>query len=486
MANTFIKSIKTITQSFVNSAGFDKTRTGQVITVNQATNTYSVKIDGYIYRNVKAVNGATYNVGDIVKVVIPCNQATQVYIEASVLSDSSLGNKVANAQSVADQAKSIAESKNKTYYQASAPTSGMTENDIWIDSDDNDKMYIYDGSAWVYAGGESVLSYATCTTDSSVSAKVATIVPNVSSFSLVVGIKVMVNFSNSNTAYPATLNINGTGAKSIYYNGQALNNITAPYISADKPCGFVYDGSHWILTGKFSDDNTTDCTRYNVDITSTSAISANALITLDSNNKAIVLGSGAFDISKPILRVGTPYTSGHFTQNDNYSMYGIAFDYTVTKSGFSGVAGTPVYLVGTLNGYIFTPDSAVFTTTIPSTIDNKVYMLIGQMITTTTGTLYADHPLFAYGTNGFCQYAPRTSVGVVEISVDSISYPNQTATLRALLFVDGVLTTPSAYQWSYGTSATTISGATSQTLNITSASAGGAGLGAIYNCAVTW
>lgn len=39
--------------------------------------------------------------------------------------------------------------KNKTYQQAAAPTAGMTAGDVWYDSDDSNKPYRYDGSAWV-------------------------------------------------------------------------------------------------------------------------------------------------------------------------------------------------------------------------------------------------------------------------------------------------------------------------------------------------
>lgn len=37
----------------------------------------------------------------------------------------------------------------KNYLQAAAPTSGMTAGDVWIDSDDNYKQYRYNGSSWV-------------------------------------------------------------------------------------------------------------------------------------------------------------------------------------------------------------------------------------------------------------------------------------------------------------------------------------------------
>ena len=108
MANQIIQSIKTIAQSLVDKAGYDKTRGGVIVGVNSTTNTYSVKVDGVTYPIVRAVDGATYNVGDVVKVVIPCNQATQMYIASSVLSDNSLGNKIANAVGLAQDAAKVA------------------------------------------------------------------------------------------------------------------------------------------------------------------------------------------------------------------------------------------------------------------------------------------------------------------------------------------------------------------------------------------
>ena len=107
MANQIIQSIKTIAQSLVDNAGYDKTRGGFIVGVNTVTNTYSVKVDGVTYPIVRAVDDATYNIGDVVKVVIPCNQATQMYIASSVLSDNSLGNKIANAVGLAQDAKQL-------------------------------------------------------------------------------------------------------------------------------------------------------------------------------------------------------------------------------------------------------------------------------------------------------------------------------------------------------------------------------------------
>lgn len=167
MANQIIQSIKTIAQSLVDNAGYDKTRGGLIVGVNTITNTYSVKVDGVTYPIVRAVDDATYNIGDVVKVVIPCNQATQMYISSSVLSDNSLGNKIVNATTLAEDAKQlgldnqveikdvsdVANSKNKTFRQDTAPTTGMDKGDIWIDTSDNNTLYVYDGTQWVFSGG---------------------------------------------------------------------------------------------------------------------------------------------------------------------------------------------------------------------------------------------------------------------------------------------------------------------------------------------
>ena len=103
MRNAFIQTVKTIAQSMIDKAGFDKTRTGQIVGINTLTNTYSVRVDSHVYANVKTVNDMTYNIHDIVKVVIPVNQATQMYITSSVISDDSLGKKVGRAQALGEQ-----------------------------------------------------------------------------------------------------------------------------------------------------------------------------------------------------------------------------------------------------------------------------------------------------------------------------------------------------------------------------------------------
>ena len=103
MQREFVESMKTIAQSAVERAGFDKTRNGKIVGVNSITNTYSVKVDGIVYNNVKTVNDITCNKGDTVKVNIPMNNPSQAYITSSVLSDDSIGSKLAVVDEAIDQ-----------------------------------------------------------------------------------------------------------------------------------------------------------------------------------------------------------------------------------------------------------------------------------------------------------------------------------------------------------------------------------------------
>lgn len=53
------------------------------------------------------------------------------------------------AQSTANTALTTANAKITSFYQASAPTSGMASGDFWLDTDDGNKLYRWSGSTWV-------------------------------------------------------------------------------------------------------------------------------------------------------------------------------------------------------------------------------------------------------------------------------------------------------------------------------------------------
>lgn len=86
---------------------------------------------------------------------------------------------------------------------------------------------------------EQYSNYAVCSTAAGTAAKTAT----VTGFStLAAGKTVVVKFSNTNTAANPTLNISGTGAKAITFQGSA---ISVGYLRAGGIYQFIYDGLHW-------------------------------------------------------------------------------------------------------------------------------------------------------------------------------------------------------------------------------------------------
>lgn len=111
--------------------------------------------------------------------------------------------------------------------------------------------YVYDGTYWVWMGWSIDnfigtpqglgFGYGTCATAESTVAKVVTL----TNYALMNGGYVSVKFTNGVPAN-ATMNINSKGAKPIYYHGSA---ITAGIIKAGDVATFIYDGSHYVLTG---------------------------------------------------------------------------------------------------------------------------------------------------------------------------------------------------------------------------------------------
>lgn len=93
------------------------------------------------------------------------------------------------------------------------------------------------------------LPYGSCSTAAGTAAKTV----DVDNFSLETGARVLVKFTVTNTAASPTLNVEGTGAKAIYYNGAA---ITAGYLKANKTYEFVYNGTQWDMISDV-DTNTT-------------------------------------------------------------------------------------------------------------------------------------------------------------------------------------------------------------------------------------
>jgi hypothetical protein len=81
-----------------------------------------------------------------------CPQITNTPITVTLTADFTVTNVIpvlpANTEQL-DGVIVLVDGKTKAYYQTTAPTVGMTEGDIWFDTDDGYKLYYYTGSAWV-------------------------------------------------------------------------------------------------------------------------------------------------------------------------------------------------------------------------------------------------------------------------------------------------------------------------------------------------
>ena len=216
------------------------------------------------------------------------------------------------------------------------------------------------------------------------------------------------------TSSSATLNLtlsNGTttGAVPVYINGTtrcsthvAVGNITLMTYRENTP--IAGSGNYigwWINRNQDTTTNYYDRINYKASVTAVGAIAAGRLGVFNSAGKLMLLSTTPFDVTKPILYVGTKYTTSALTQTNNYISWGTAFSLASTVSGFSGTAGATVYIKGTLNGNMFTPAAGVLTTTVPTTEDGYTYILLGLMSTTVNAVLAPEHPMFRYYNGGF-------------------------------------------------------------------------------------
>lgn len=94
--------------------------------------------------------------------------------------------------------------------------------------------------------------YGVCSTASSTAAKVVTISDK--TFFLEEGQRITVRFTYANSATRPTLNVNGTGAESIYWRSSVLPS--TQYWNSGAVLDFVYTGNYWSLVGVANDNGT--------------------------------------------------------------------------------------------------------------------------------------------------------------------------------------------------------------------------------------
>lgn len=100
-------------------------------------------------------------------------------------------------------------------------------------------------------------AYGTCPTAAATAAKEVMLAEN-TAWELKPGSRVTVKFDQTNTAQTPTLNVNGTGARSIVYNTSVITTGSLSYAGyAGRYIQYIYDGERYVFAGWSVDNNTT-------------------------------------------------------------------------------------------------------------------------------------------------------------------------------------------------------------------------------------
>ena len=85
--DTLLQTIKTLVKQEINNAPFDKTRQAVVLT-NNNDGTYKIRLDGNEYDNIPSYpSNVIIAIGSVVKVIIPNNQYSQMFISNNAKTD---------------------------------------------------------------------------------------------------------------------------------------------------------------------------------------------------------------------------------------------------------------------------------------------------------------------------------------------------------------------------------------------------------------
>lgn len=161
-------------------------------------------------------------------------------------------NVAANSYAV-KQAYDLANSKSEVSW-TQTQTSGTKIAEIDINGTTTD---VYAPAGGGGGGGTKTAWYGTCSTAAATAAKVVTLADS-TGWSLDEGVIIGVKFTATNTASNPTLNVNSSGAKSVYYNSSVVTTSNLNKVGyANRITYFMYDGTNWVWMGWSVDDNTT-------------------------------------------------------------------------------------------------------------------------------------------------------------------------------------------------------------------------------------
>ena len=167
------------------------------------------------------------------------NEGNYKVVQTAVTSPSASGNTTSFIDTISQDTQGKITATKKTVSSASTSAAGLMSA--------NDKLKL----------DYTNVVYGTCSTAAATAAKEITVSGN-TKWELKAGSIVVVKFSATNTAQNPTFNVNGKGAKSVWYGTAVIttsNLDKAGY--ANRPMMFMYDGTQYVFIGWSYDTNST-------------------------------------------------------------------------------------------------------------------------------------------------------------------------------------------------------------------------------------
>lgn len=205
-----------------------------------------------------------------------------------------------------------------------------------------------------------------------------------------------------------TLNINALGANTVR---RCTGNLTT-HLPANTIVILTFDGAYWVWAD-YTDGNNYDRTYWGNAILAGATIYSYKLLMQAADGKfyPLTLETGTsttktvslqeFILGSPILHYASTATvaAGAALSNVYSEIPMTTLNYTANQGTW--IANLPIYLKGTVlaNGSFRldnTDYTSFMTQTLPSTDDGFVYILLGQMYSTTALRLYQNHPVYQY------------------------------------------------------------------------------------------
>ncbi|WEA32228.1 MULTISPECIES: phage tail tip fiber protein [Aeromonas] len=123
----------------------------QRITVNETSFKAADRaLEASIAEVARTTANATESTANQIQQITTEFQAADQQLSSQITAESEArANAISAMSSQIDTVSAVAGSKNKTHFQATAPSSGMGTGDLWFDTANNNRPYRYSGTAWV-------------------------------------------------------------------------------------------------------------------------------------------------------------------------------------------------------------------------------------------------------------------------------------------------------------------------------------------------